>query len=390
MVFSLLFSSALAQLSELDLSLLRGRGGMMAYPSTGESMPLSPEPTVQFEAIEDSAYKVGPGDYLTVGYANRYSTLPINPEGFLILENIGPLNLNGKSLAQSKELIKAAMSKAYKSDRLFVTLAKAKNILVPVTGSVANPGFYNLTASSRLSDAINLAGGFTVNANRRIRIIQKDLPIRSYDLFHYFNGNDLAQNPYLSQGDRIVAEAIDYGKGVVEIREGGSIRIMAFVEGETLRDLLYRHDNFKDSRDWEFVRVYRNGKMADSVPRFKAGSYNPQANDVLELRDKKLLVYISGAVSRPGPYDFNANFSPLDYISQAGINQTTGNYKSVKVLDREGHERTLSNTARQKLQPGDHIIIDQSKEVRARDWIGLMLSVASLAVAVATFVSLSR
>lgn len=384
----LLGLSAASAQSLGDLQSLRGHGGPM-MPTIGSPIlsGLNPggtdipaslqEQNGLFETVDETQYIIGPGDFLVLGMGTRTTTLPVNPEGMLVIENVGPVQVGDKTLVEVKKVVIAALSRVYKGDRIFVTLGKVKRIQVSVVGAVVNPGVYVTGGGSRLSEALNLAGGAAPTANKKFTIADRKGKVSQYDLDGYFRGNDLTQNPYLSAGDQVRAEEVDFAGTTVQIRENEQVATLQLKQGQSAFDLVGGYYRIRKPRNWDFLRVYEEGQPPRDISKREAQTYAPRPNAVIELMAYKPLVFVSGAVGRPASYDFNVNFNALDYVSTAGIITISGNYDELEVIGADGKVRWV-DSSKDKILPGDHIIVPQSKESRVRDYIGLLVSVASI------------
>ena len=347
-----------------------------------------PEINTAFEAISDTAYFLGPGDFLMIGYGSKQIQAPVNPEGFVILEGVSPIRVNMMRLDKAKATILAGLSKTYKSDKAYVTLAKAKKFIVSITGAVILPGIYPVNPGSRIHELILASGGFTAQSSRRITLVRSTGDSLKFETQDYFLNNDLSQNPYLNQGDRVIVPNADLTGNFLYIREERNNRPIDLRSGDNLLSVLSRYDNFKNGREWDSVVVFKNGRFIEVVHRKDAGSYAPKSGTVLEVCAPKPTIFVSGAVAKPGIFDYNVNFTALDYISMAGVMTTTGQHVEVDVVSVEGVTRRI-DSSRDMLRPGDHVLVPLSKDARFRDYLNVITSIASLAVAVATFVALS-
>ena len=97
-----------------------------------------------------SEYKLGPGDEIIIsmwGESNSFHSEVINRDGQVFLDNVGILNLGGKSLASAKNYIISKFSRVYstlvgQNPKSFIdlTLGELKSINVPFVGFVNIPG----------------------------------------------------------------------------------------------------------------------------------------------------------------------------------------------------------------------------------------------------------
>jgi protein involved in polysaccharide export with SLBB domain len=335
-----------------------------------------------FEPVADSLYVLGPGDNLGVGLGGRIVFTTVNPEGMVIFENIGTVPVGDITLREARKLIIAKASKAFKEERIFVTLSRAKKIKASVVGEVQSPGLYEMEATGRLTDILQKAGGFGPNANRKVTISKRNGSILSFDLNGYFRGNDLGQNPYLNAGDQVRFEEVDLDLPTVRISENDQIITVQLRDGQSAYELVSEYFSVRKPRHWDYIKVYRDGSSAAVIDKKSSRTYVPEAGSYLELQSYKPLVFVSGAVSRPAAFEFNASFNALDYIANSGITTFTGDYRKVRVIDAGGEERVI-DSSRDRINAGDHILIPQSKESRMRDWLSVLASIAGIASSIA-------
>ena len=112
-------------------------------------------------------YVLGPGDevYIDIyGTSENYYQAEIDPNGKIILENIGPIALSGLTLSNAKKRLKSKLSILYtgltsdeNSTMLDVSLGNLRSIKVNVVGQVELPGTYTLSALSTVFNALYAA-----------------------------------------------------------------------------------------------------------------------------------------------------------------------------------------------------------------------------------------
>src|SRR5690606_14888456 len=160
------------------------------------STPLLPERKGLFEALNETTYVVGPGDYFHVAVGADQFYLAVSPEGLIFPEGLPAVNVNGKTLLEAKHLIAKSFSQSYRRERIQVSLAQAKKFQISVSGGVNKPGIYLLDEGVRLSTLIDLAGGFSGRSSRSILLQRASGVKERVDLKDYFNGMNLDKNPY--------------------------------------------------------------------------------------------------------------------------------------------------------------------------------------------------
>lgn len=345
---------------------------------------VAPERDGLFEAVNETTYVVGPGDYFQIMYGGKADMAFVNSEGVIIVGALPALSVGGKTLLQAKQEIRRAVSGQFKGDHIDVTLAQAKVFQVSVAGEVGAPGIYTVATGARVAGLLDHAGGFSFLATRGLRITSSSGTTREVDLGEYYRSGDLSQNPYVNQGDRIFAPAVDLSGNVVYVRNESGTRVVQAMPGENLEQILRRYQNFRNGWEWLDVRVYEDGRYRETVARKNASSYVPRPGDVLEVQSAKNVVFVGGMVLQPGYFGYNPAFNVQDYIALAGVTVGTGSAtRSVEVIDAQGKIRRVDAKSG-PLHPGDHIVVPRSGEAATRDYVGLFSSISGVAVALAT------
>jgi protein involved in polysaccharide export with SLBB domain len=351
-----------------------------SLPSGGaDGMQVLQDMNVLFETVNDSDYILGPGDVLSMGLGNRIASIPVNPEGNVVIDGIGPVRVSDMPLLQAKKILTAKIASVYKGERMFVTLARAKRVQASIVGAVQAPGMYAVSAAARVTDLLQLAQGFSVNASKIVTVIGRNGGKAVFDLDRYYLGNDILHNPYVQAGDLIKIEEVDYDQSILWIRESETINAVQLKEGQSAYDAVTAYNSIKKHKFWDRIAVYEGEDQIAVFGIKEAKGFQPKPGQLLEVRSYKPTVFVGGAVMHPTFYDFNANYNALDYIASAGILSTTGNTGKIRVIGADGKER-IGDTLR--IAPGDHIIVPESKESRVRDYITLAASVASIVTSI--------
>jgi polysaccharide export outer membrane protein len=370
------------------LSGLPGGSKLPSLPSSAEGLQALQDMNVLFETVNDSTYLLGSGDVLTIGLGSRIMSIPVNPEGYVVLEGIGLVRVGNLPLREAKKILLEKIATVYRGERLFATLSKAKKVQVSLVGAVQVPGLYVMSAAARITDLLQLAQGFTPNANKLITIINKNGIKTAFDLDRYYLGNELGQNPYVQAGDQIKAEEVDFDRPIVWIRESEFINAIQLKDGQSAYDAVTAYNSIKKHKTWNQVAVFEGEKLVATLDIRETKTFYPKSGQVLEVKSYKPTVFVGGAVMRPAYFDFNANYNALDYIASAGIVPTTGKIGNIRIIASDGSEREGDSG---RIAPGDHILVPESKESRVRDYIGILASVASIVTSITlTIITLQK
>ncbi|MBI5308196.1 MAG: polysaccharide biosynthesis/export family protein, partial [Planctomycetes bacterium] len=123
-------------------------------------------PVSTFAPVDDvpisSEYVLGPGDELRVivwgAMENTYAQT-VDHYGRIYLPTVGPIRVWGLTFSQAEKLILSYLSQYYKGFQSSVTMGHLRTIKIYVVGEVYQPGSYDISALSSLTNALVAAGG---------------------------------------------------------------------------------------------------------------------------------------------------------------------------------------------------------------------------------------
>ena len=278
-----------------------------------------------------SDYILGTGDNIYVdiyGESESYFNGQISPEGEVIFENIGPINLNGLDIKMAKRRLKSKFSKVYSglvNNRTFinVSIGVPRTIKVNIVGEVNLPGTYSFSALNTVYNAIYVAGGINENATLRdIKVFRKNKLINTVDIYNYLNSGDGSSNVRLENDDLILV-----GPYSNRIRIDGEIKSpgrFEFTENESLKDLLNYAGGFSEKafkKSIKLTRVIDNQLMVMDVNEDQYESFEPKSGDVFKvdriLETYKNRVILKGAVQRPGIFSLDDKMTVSQLIEKA-------------------------------------------------------------------------
>lgn len=172
-----------------------------ATAGTGKSQPAA-----------DPEYVIGPGDVLAIdvyGDAELSRTLPVRPDGRLILPLVGEVMAQGLTADGLQDLITERLKKYIESPNVAVMLQDPQSQRYNVLGMVVKPGSYVLNHPMTILDALAEAGGLAPYAHGKdIYVIRKGPDGKEKRIaFNYIavsRGQHLEQNIALQPEDTIV------------------------------------------------------------------------------------------------------------------------------------------------------------------------------------------
>lgn len=309
------------------------------------------------ESIDPAEYVLGSGDVLSIdiwGEINVHHTLTVTPEGNLLIPGVGKVQVGGEYLGDAKNIIQEAVLKSYKNVPVTITLLKLKKVKVIVAGEVKSPGIYSVFANTRVSEVIDVAGGFMDNSSlRNILITHPNGNTAIADVFRFKRLGDRSRNPYVLGGDVIFLPTREKDINTVGIygavKSGGEFE---YAPQDSLLDLInlaYGLTMDVDLLRGELIRFNPDRLSTTTIPLDLKGlmaGNDPDKNlpllpdDRVFIRTvpkfhKKDQVTIIGEVLYPGVYHIEEDktklsevieraggFSPFASLAEAGMSRT--------------------------------------------------------------------
>ena len=158
-------------------------------------------------------YRLGPGDAVYVdiyGASQKTIESTITPDGTIVIEGYGPIELSGLTVNQANSKLKATLGARYKSSKVKLTVGQTKTISVNVMGEVMTPGTYTLSAFATVFHALYMAGGTnSIGTLRNIKVFRNNRQVTTVDIYDYILNGKMTGNIRLAEGDVIVVGPYD-------------------------------------------------------------------------------------------------------------------------------------------------------------------------------------
>mgnify|MGYP005846224427 CR=1 FL=1 len=140
----------------------------------------------------------------------------VQPDGFVSLQDVGDLHVRGLTLEEVTKAIAAKYSGILHEPVVSVKLTNFSKPFFIVGGEVAKPGKYDLPDPLTLSDAVAVAGGFTVGARTTEvllfrRFSEELVEVKRVNVKVAQNGQ-IAEDVRLRPGDSIFVPRSKVGK----------------------------------------------------------------------------------------------------------------------------------------------------------------------------------
>lgn len=141
----------------------------------------------------------------------------INPEGNIVVPQVGAVSVQGLTLEEAQEKIRLSVSNVLVDPNLVVSLISPRPVQVTISGEVFRPGIYPVTsATPRVADALFVAGGSTTDADLRLvqvrrRLIDGSVISQTIDLYAVLQNDGSLPSLRLQDGDAIVVPRREVG-----------------------------------------------------------------------------------------------------------------------------------------------------------------------------------
>jgi protein involved in polysaccharide export with SLBB domain len=276
-------------------------------------------------------YVLGAGDKMFIdiyGASESYFQTEISPEGYAILENIGPVNLNGLTLEEAKLRLTNRFKTIYpgiqlKNTFLNISVGIPRAIRINITGEVNLPGTYNFSAFNTLYNALYVAGGITEKATLRdIKLFRNNKLISTVDVYEFLTKGDGKSNVRLENNDLILVGPYTnriFVEGAV--KTPGKFEIKA---NETLLDLINYAGGLSENAYTKSVKLTRiiDGQLkiidinSDQFEFFKPLNGDKYIIEkIIEKYNNRVMV--NGAVYRPGTFSLSDGMTVKNLIDKA-------------------------------------------------------------------------
>ena len=296
------------------------------------------------------SYVLGPGDAVSVdvyGASQKTFDCTVSPDGQIVIEGFGPIQVGGLSVAAAKARIRSTLGSRYSSSRISLSLGQTRTISVNVMGEVKVPGTYTLSAFSTVFHALYMAGGTNdLGTLRNIKIYRRNHLISVCDIYDYILNGKMTGNVRLNDGDVITVGPYDCLVNVT-----GKVKRPMYYEmkkNESVGTLLKYAGGFTGDAYTKAVRVNRKtGReyAVFNVEEFDMSSFHVADGDSVSV-DSILPRYhntveIKGAVFRPGMYQLGDGINSVRTLIQHAEGLTEDAFTNRAVMHRMKDDRTL-------------------------------------------------
>lgn len=299
-------------------------------------------------------YRLGPGDEVIIdiwGASEDNIRSEISPDGSIIISQIGPVHLNGMTVAEANRHVKNIFARKYAGvgteTDVNLTLGNVRTIQVDVMGEVKTPGSYRLSPFSNVFHALYSAGGINDIASlRNIHVVRNGKKIANTDIYEYLFKGSQKGNIRLQEGDVIIVPP--YSE-LVNVQ--GNVKRPMYYElkpEENLAKLIEYAGGFAGDAYSDVVRVQRQNGFENelyTIGKREYSSYRLQDGDLVSvgsIADRfSNKVDVNGAVVRPGTYALSDDIRTVKDLIRAAQGLDEDAYLDRALIYREKPDRSL-------------------------------------------------
>lgn len=326
---------------------------------------LSFEPNMNIATPQN--YCLGPGDVVYVdvwGASQGRFESTVSPDGTINIENFGPINVDGLTVAQANQRVRSTLGKRYSGSSVKLTVGQTKTITIDVMGEVKVPGSYTLSAFATVFNALYMAGGTNdIGTLRNIKIYRKGKQISTCDIYDYILNGNMKGNIRLASGDVIIV-----GPYECLVNVTGKVKRPMYYEmkpKESVGTLIKYAGGFTGDAYQSNVHLVRKagGELSVySIDDFERNSFQLADGDSVAvdstLQRYRNMVEVKGAVMRPGKYQMDGNITTVRELIEAAGGLAEDAFVNRGFIHRRKADRTLETVEVDIKGVVDHTVAD--------------------------------
>jgi protein involved in polysaccharide export with SLBB domain len=267
----------------------------------------------------------------------------------------------------------------------------ARGPAAEVAGEVWRGEVYELRPGETAKDLIDLAGGFTTNAERKRIVLER---VGDDDRVSILSLDEAsAATTVLQDRDVVVVPDARSFPGIdfVRVQGGGGRDGRIYLqEGETLASFLPRFIRLRNDHDLANSRIERrdDGGRMEFIPvdlqRLVEGdttvSIALHSGDVINVPRLDDVVFVSGEIMNPGAVEFQRGLPAGRYIAMAGGPSESGSVDKLEIYDNQGNRRDANRDS--VVYRGETILVKRRTGVILGNLFVGFVSVTSLFLSV--------
>ena len=295
-------------------------------------------------------YTLGPGDVVNVdiwGASQESISETISPDGTIVIEDIGVIQLGGLSVSQARARLKSTLGARFRDSNIQLTVGQTRSITINVMGEVKMPGTYTMSAFSTVYNALYMAGGPNdIGTLRNVKVYRNGRLLSNVDVYDFLLNGHLTGDVRLQDNDIVTVSPYE-----TLVCVAGKVKRPMYYEmksTESAATLLKYAGGFTGDAYTKAIRIHR--KAGNSYSVFNVSEFDMTQFKVMDedsvtvdstLNRYQNMVEIKGAIFRPGMYQLGGNINTVKALVEAADGLTEGAIGQHGVMHRMKADRTL-------------------------------------------------
>jgi protein involved in polysaccharide export with SLBB domain len=304
-----------------------GEGGVALVPAGTSGGFMGALPGV----VDPDQYRIGPGDQFVLwiwGPISRTLTLTVGPEGDVLIPDIGPVTVSGRSLRVARQMLLDRVHRMLRGVDADAQLSRLRTLRVYLSGQVTHPGPVVAMGTNRIVDVLadSLLGPGA--SRRNVEVRRADGSRTIVDVLRFQITGVGAADPWLSEGDVVQVPLATHWVGIWgAVGRSGTFEMGPHDSVSTLLELAGGLMSSALSEDARLVRWRNAGERETLSVSFRDGRV---ADGNVPLRDGDQLyvlaqpgyhesqqVAVVGRVAREGTFPIRLGVTRLTEIVRA-------------------------------------------------------------------------
>ena len=175
-------------------------------------------------------YQLRAGDVLDLNFPltpEFNQTVTIQPDGFIVLNEMGDIHVQGLTTSELTETLQKAYAHILHEPVINVVLRQFEEPFFIAGGEVMRPGKYDLRGDTTVAEAVAIAGGFKdTSKHSQVLLIRRfnedEVEVKVLNIKKMLNSRDMKEDAHLQPGDMIFVpqNTISKLKGLILPRIG--------------------------------------------------------------------------------------------------------------------------------------------------------------------------
>ncbi|MUJ36793.1 SLBB domain-containing protein [Aliivibrio fischeri] len=337
----------------------------------------------------------------------------VDKQGRLILPEIGPISVVGKTEAQMVSTVTLNLKTILQDLTNLQVFISKRQLIVNIQGYVKQPGEYTLSDGDSVQLALYAAGGLRSGAQLNRLQLRRSNKVTTFNYKAFLDSGNQALLPTLQSLDTLfipaspmvgnieqefdpaklsqAGDAADGKKAIKVFGEVNSPGTFSYKDGSNLVDVLMRAGGVTRYAGVEQIRVISKNQPAlfnlkryldtgDSslLPPLEVGStiFVPKQEE--EIKSGSNMVYVMGEVAKPGAFEGKKGATFMDILANAGGPTRFAESRQIRVIkangavinfDLSGYTEGTNYQRPPAIAAGDAIFVPEKTDMNEKSWL---------------------